>query len=444
MAQPEWMAEAWQRLGAREVPGGRHNRDIVAMFRDAGRPDVTRDEVPWCAAFVGACLERAGQAGSGSLRARSYLGWGDGLAAPRPGAIVVLSRGRNPAAGHVGFWLGETAGAHMLLGGNQADAVTVQGFAKPRLLALRWPRGVIAAAPAGDDGADGGARFRAALAHVLAMEGGFGDDPDDPGGPTNKGITLAVFCRHTGRVLDEATRARRIAELRVIPDALVEEIYRSRYWHPSRSAEMPEPIGFMHFDASVNHGQTGAARILQHALRPHAPTLAIDGEIGPLTLAAVHGAEPAALLRRYAERRRARYRALHHFWKFGRGWLRRVARTEAMARERLVVALPAPPEPTTAAKGDGMTENQPQAQPAKWWGHSMTIWGAAITALSTVLPIVGPAIGVDVTPAIVRQAGEQMIAVVQAIGGLAGTILTIYGRTRAIRPLERRQLNVQI
>ena len=91
-----------------------------------------------------------------------------------------------------------------------------------------------------------------------------------------------------------------------------------------------------------------------------------------------------------------------------------------------------------------MTATSTQRPPAKWWGQSMTIWGAAITALSTVLPIIGPAIGVDVTPEIVRQAGEQMIAVVQAIGGLAGTILTIYGRTRAIRPLERRQLNVQI
>lgn len=440
MAQPEWMAEAWQRLGARELPGNRHNRDIVAMFRDAGRPEVTRDEVPWCAAFVGAVLERAGRAGTNSLRARSYLEWGEALAAPRLGAIVVLSRGSNPAAGHVGFWLGETAGTHILLGGNQSDAVTVQGFAKARLLGLRWPRGGIETGAAAGDAQ----RFRPALGHVLAMEGGFTDDPDDPGGPTNKGITLAVFCRHTGRPLGDATRDRRISELRAIPDALVEEIYRTRYWHPSRAPEMPDAIGFMHFDAAVNHGLSGAAKILQRALREHAPGLAIDGEIGPRTMAAVQGAEPGGLLRRYAEQRRAWYRALRHFWKFGRGWLRRVARTEGAARERLIAAPPAAPQPTTSAKGEGMTTIETQSPPAKWWGHSMTIWGAAITALSTVLPIVGPAIGVDVTPDIVREAGEQIIAIVQAIGGLAGTILTIYGRTRAVRPLERRQLNVQI
>ena len=77
MEQPEWMAEAWRQLGAREVPGRRHNREILDLFRDAGRRDVRRDEVPWCAAFVGACLERTGTAGTGSLLARSYLKWGD-------------------------------------------------------------------------------------------------------------------------------------------------------------------------------------------------------------------------------------------------------------------------------------------------------------------------------------------------------------------------------
>ena len=81
---------------------------------------------------------------------------------------------------------------------------------------------------------------------------------------------------------------------------------------------------------------------------------------------------------------------------------------------------------------------------AKWWGSSMTIWGAAITALSTVVPILGPAIGIDVTPDVVRQAGEQMVSVVQAIGGLVGTLMTIYGRARATHLLERREMQVHL
>jgi len=74
----------------------------------------------------------------------------------------------------------------------------------------------------------------------------------------------------------------------------------------------------------------------------------------------------------------------------------------------------------------------------------MTIWGAAITALSTVVPILGPAIGLDVTPDVVRQAGEQMVSIVQAIGGLIGTLMTIYGRTRATQSLERREMQVHL
>lgn len=71
------------------------------------------------------------------------------------------------------------------------------------------------------------------------------------------------------------------------------------------------------------------------------------------------------------------------------------------------------------------------APAGKFWGQSVTIWGAAITALSTVVPILGPAIGVDLTPDLVREAGEQIVGVVQALGGLVGTLMTIYGRVRA-------------
>ncbi len=436
MGQPEWMAEAWRQLGMRERPGRRHNRAILELFRDVGRRDITRDEVPWCAAFVGACLERGGRDGTGSLLARSYLGWGDALERPRPGAIVVLSRGMNPGAGHVGFWLGETDDAHILLSGNQSNAVTVARFAKHRLLGVRWP-----SAADGRVGAAARLSFDEALRHVLEMEGGYTDDPIDPGGPTNKGITLKVFCRHTGRLLDARTRAERIAELRAISDERVAEIYEQRYWRRSRAAEMPAAIGFMHFDASVNHGPTGAARLLQSALNALVPDIEIDGEIGPLTIAAVRRADTAVLLGAYADARRRKYRSLRHFWKFGRGWLNRVARTEARARKRLAQS-PADSSPPT--KGNDMTMIEPTAPAPKWWGSSMTIWGAAITALSTVLPVIGPAFGVDVTPDVVRQAGEQVIAVVQAVGGLAGILLTIYGRTRASQPLERRQLQVHI
>jgi hypothetical protein len=82
--------------------------------------------------------------------------------------------------------------------------------------------------------------------------------------------------------------------------------------------------------------------------------------------------------------------------------------------------------------------------PAKWWASSLTVWGALVTALATVLPIVGPFFGLNVTSDLAQQLGDQMVLVVQAVGGLAGTILTICGRARATTPLARRRMNVRL
>ncbi len=53
----------------------------------------------------------------------------------------------------------------------------------------------------------------------------------------------------------------------------------------------------------------------------------------------------------------------------------------------------------------------------KWWGESMTIWGALITALATVLPAVGPLIGLDITGEVIRQVGGQAAQAFQAMAG---------------------------
>ena len=78
----------------------------------------------------------------------------------------------------------------------------------------------------------------------------------------------------------------------------------------------------------------------------------------------------------------------------------------------------------------------PAASPdTKWWGHSMTVWGIVMTTLSAVLPTIGPLLGLNVTAELVQQLGDQIVAVVQALGALVGTVLTIYGRVRANLPL---------
>ena len=224
---------------------------------------------------------------------------------------------------------------------------------------------------------------------------------------------------------------------RIAPDT-VRDIYSARYWTPAHCAEFSPALAFFHFDAAVNHGVTGAMRLMQRAVGSEP-----DGEIGPNTRAAIAALSVGDVLQRYAQARRARYRALHHFWRFGRGWLARVDTTLARAS---AIAADTTRRPANEQKGPPtMTETTQDTQPnAKWWGQSITIWGAIITGLSTVLPALGPAFGIDVTGDLVREAGEGIVQTVQAVGGLVGTIMTIYGRVRATKPLEQRNMQLKL
>ena len=166
----------------------------------------------------------------------------------------------------------------------------------------------------------------------------------------------------------------------------------------------------------------------------------VDGELGPQTRAAI-AAEPLdRAVRAYAEIRRARYRSLPHFWRFGRGWLNRAAKTEARAPALLEQARSSEVQ---RQKGPSPMQNDTTTPPGgKWWGQSLTIWGALITALSTLAPALGPVIGIDISGDLVRQAGEDVVSVVQVLSTLAGTLMTIVGRARAAQPLERRQVSI--
>jgi hypothetical protein len=59
-------------------------------------------------------------------------------------------------------------------------------------------------------------------------------------------------------------------------------------------------------------------------------------------------------------------------------------------------------------------------------------------------PALGPVIGVDISGDLVRQAGEDVLSVVQVLSTLAGTLMTIVGRARAAQPLERRQVSIRL
>ena len=80
----------------------------------------------------------------------------------------------------------------------------------------------------------------------------------------------------------------------------------------------------------------------------------------------------------------------------------------------------------------------------KWWGQSLTIWGTIVTGLATVLPIAGPLLGIEISADLVHQLGDGVVHAAQALAGVAGILMTIYGRTRAMQPLVRRDFLVKL
>ncbi len=140
MVEQPWVVEARKLIGHAEVKGPQHSPEILQMWRDIKRGGIKDDETPWCAAFVGAMLERAGFRSSRFESAKSYLDWGQHLALPVPGCVVVFTR---QGGGHVGFAVGrDSSGNLLVLGGNQSDAVNIRAFPVSRVTGYRWPAGV--------------------------------------------------------------------------------------------------------------------------------------------------------------------------------------------------------------------------------------------------------------------------------------------------------------
>ena len=154
--------------------------------------------------------------------------------------------------------------------------------------------------------------FRRALSRVLKHEGGYIDHPKDPGGATNRGVTLATFRRH---VKPKGTKA----DLRAITEEQVATVYYKHYWAAVHANELPAGVDYAVFDLAVNSGPARAARFLQRVVGATE-----DGRIGPATLAAVRKADPTEVIARLCDARLAWLKTLKTWPTFGKGWERRV------------------------------------------------------------------------------------------------------------------------
>ncbi|KKN77945.1 hypothetical protein LCGC14_0355100 [marine sediment metagenome] len=167
-------------------------------------------------------------------------------------------------------------------------------------------------------------RFQIAVAFVLEREGGLVDDPKDPGGITNHGISL----RFLKGVVPYATPV----TVQDLSRETAIELYWEHFWETCKCQSLPAVLGFAVFDCAVNQGPRTARKLLQRALGVTA-----DGYFGPVTLAAVHDCEPPAVLTDFLARRAKRYAETANFQRYGRGWFRRLFEVQRATYNRLKI-----------------------------------------------------------------------------------------------------------
>lgn len=164
-------------------------------------------------------------------------------------------------------------------------------------------------------------KFDEAIERVLKHEGGFTDDPKDPGNWTGgsegkgelKGTNYGISAKaYPGLDIENLT----IEEAKAI--------YKKDYWDRAKTDSLPERLQEIYFDMSINMGRSRAVKVLQQASNnKNSNKIDVDGGLGPMTLKAISNVEP--------ERVRS-YRVMYYadlvsrkpdLEKFWFGWFRR-------------------------------------------------------------------------------------------------------------------------
>lgn len=175
-------------------------------------------------------------------------------------------------------------------------------------------------------------RFALCLDEVLRHEGGFSDHPADPGGATNMGITRKTLA--SWRQVSPWTALPK-AEVQRLTRTEAGKIYRAHYWNKCHADLLPFGVDMAVFDYAVNSGPGRAIRTLQQALG-----VAVDGVVGPVTIAAAGKVDGTTLVDQMCDRRLAFLKTLATFPTFGRGWTSRVASVRRVAHTAAAITNP--------------------------------------------------------------------------------------------------------
>ncbi len=148
--------------------------------------------------------------------------------------------------------------------------------------------------------------FATAIDRVLGHEGGYVNDPADPGGETKWGISKRSYPE-----IDIASLTRDQAAA----------IYNIDFWMPARCSALPDSVAYQALDFAINSGIRAAIMALQRACGA-----APDGYVGPITLERLRSTSDHDLVCRLLAERLEFMTNLKNWPSAGRGWARRIAK----------------------------------------------------------------------------------------------------------------------
>ncbi len=256
--------------------------------------------------------------------------------------------------------------------------------------------------------------WQASLTAILNEEGGFADNPGDPGGATNMGITRKTLSAWRGEPVSRD-------DVMMLEKNEAARIYREKFWMAIAGDDLPGGLDLVLFDDAVMSGPRTAIRDLQHALG-----VGVDGVMGPVTSAALVAQPVTEIISLLQTERLARLKSLPHFALFGRGWSRRLQRIERQAKALAKIARvqnPVPPAAPTEAAQKGQNRMSETQQDTKPFWASQTIWSSIAV------------IGSSVTGALLAWKGNDIAGFGAALTALLGGVNAIVGRVRASTPI---------
>lgn len=163
--------------------------------------------------------------------------------------------------------------------------------------------------------------FDKCFALIIQDEGGYVNDPRDPGGRTNLGVTQRNWETYLNRSVTET-------EMRKLTPSDVKTFYKVMYWDKLKGNQLPAGVDYAAFDLAVNSGVSRAARYLQQIAG-----VTQDGMIGPKSLDAIAACDPAQTVDALCDMRMDFLRRLPTFETYGKGWSRRVAEVSVKSGE---------------------------------------------------------------------------------------------------------------